>query len=240
MLSPGENKTSPTPGSIKFYDWLQTDGKAYINTGFFPKASYTVEASFLYISGSTAYILGVYEASTENPGATKRLNIFVSGVQSSTLDCGAVCNAAASGSVRVNNVPKSLINASIENGVLKVNDFAGLQIPSFDANLTWTSPLYIFALNNLGNSLIPGILKIFDVKIKDANDVELAHFKPAKYNDEIGLYDTVRQQMFLNANEEGAFEIGNGLSNSPLGLGSSYIPDSADSISLEQPLEDIL
>lgn len=240
MLSPGDNKTSPTPSGVKFYDWLQTDGRAYINTGILPEASYNIEAKFLYVSGTTAYVLGVYENDANIPNTTKRVNMFVTNVRSSVLDCGAICSESATGSIRKFDIPNSLINASIKNGIFKVNEEAGVQIPSYDPNLTWSSPLYLFALNNLGNLLIPGILKIFDVKITDANDITIAHFKPAKYDGEIGFYDTVSQQMFLNANEQGAFEVGNGLSNSPLGLGSSYVPNSTDSISEEQPQEEFI
>ncbi len=237
MLSPGENKTTPVPGGVKFYDWLQTDGRAYINTGILPKASYNIEARYLYVSGTTAYVLGVYENDVENPNATKRVNMFVTNVRSTILDCGAVCNNITSGSVRIRDVQNSLIKSSIKNGVFEVNDTESVQIPSYNPDLTWTTPLYIFALNNLGALLIPGILRIFEVKITDANDNVIAHFKPAKYNDEIGFYDTVSKQMFLNSNEEGTFDIGNGFSYTPLSLGSSIVPASTDSIIDEQPEE---
>lgn len=219
LLSPGPNITKPVPGRVEFFAWLQNNGAAYIDTGILLKASDKLEVKFQYIDGNTCYICGVNQNVSGGTSIKKRYDIFIRNIRTDVLDCVAYCNETSGSSVTVADVPISQIVASIADGQFIVNDMEPVEVPQYDATLSWIRPLYIFGINNNNVLQQQGTIKIFYLKITNSENVLVHNFVPAKLNEIFGLYDTIEKLFYPNSNSEGDFIAGN--ESSFLGLDMS-------------------
>lgn len=238
LLSPGPNNTKPSPERVEFFAWLQNNGAAYVDTGIRLKASDKLEVKFLHINGTANYVCGVNQNSSVTLGLKKRYDIFVRNIRTAVLDCVAYCNDSASSSVTVTDVPISQIVASLADGQFIINDIEPVAVPQYDANLSWSSPLYIFGINNIGALQQQGTIKLFYLKITNSENVIIHNFVPAKYNGAFGLYDTVEQTFYPNSNSEGEFNAGNDIANIGLGMSNPLDLNPASPDVIDEPQDE--
>lgn len=240
LLSPGPNNTKPSPGEVEYFAWLQNNGAAYVDTGIRMKASDKIEVKFLHIDGTTNYICGVNQNSSDGSFTKKRYDIFIRNIRTDVLDCVGYCNDTSSSSVTVSDVPISQIVASLADGQFIINDKEPVAVPQYDADIVWTRPLYIFGINNIGVLQQQGTFKLFYLKITNSENVVIHNFVPAMVNEAYGLYDTVEQTFYPNSNSESEFIAGNDIANLGLGMSNPLDLNPASPDVIDEPQDETM
>ena len=192
------------------YEYLQSDGAAYINTGIpynSTKSTYKIECKFSMPAtvGSYDAIFGAYTAE-----ANKCLRI-IRGNGNSTM-WTYYNNQANSG----NRVAFSSANTNIREVVMTspstiltqngtTTTYANKAVNGTDT----TSTFYLFC-QGIVNDTLSCISKarIYYFKLYD-NDIVIRHFIPCAYhNEQYGMLDLVSNQFYPNSNTTGSFIIG--------------------------------
>lgn len=165
--------------------YLQSDGNQYINSGFIPNQLYTYEFSFKTTSSSNQVLFGqrssgTYQTSTDQVYANPMgaTNIFNMYFGTSYTEKTCYTNTKYNYSFTDNRASYS----------------------------SATRPLYLCALNNQGNIVVPFSGYFYGLKISNSNGT-VRHFVPVPSGLTIGTYttpsagmfDIVNQQFYANA-----------------------------------------
>lgn len=204
-----------------FYDYLQGDGKAYINTGLtasvYNTLSYDHEIKAArYNSANTKAIYGA----RQQWGSANARQVWWNSPAYGVNFCASSTTAVADASS--NAVPitvKTTRDKKIYRDGVEVTYTAG-NIGS----ITHTGPITMFAecTGGQGSGYVAiadtnafagafSACRIYYLKIWDENGELVAYIRPAlrKSDNAIGMYDSVRDMFFENANSTGAFSLGN-------------------------------
>ena len=208
----------------EFYDWLQSDGSAFIDTGL-PVTTYggddcerTVTfklTSFSRSSQDYPYITGVASGGGTTPG------FYICGELQATdktiyiLLCRQYNDSTITVSSRDEIVTIKTVDKKVYyNDTLiytgtsdTAKNIQGVNIPLFVLADRYTRAVEYgeYYVTN------PTPCRIYEYTVKNESSTTVAHMVPAKRRSDnaIGMYDTVRDMFFTNANSVGAFTVGN-------------------------------
>ena len=189
-------------GEIKYYDYLENDGVAYIDTGIknIINCEFGAVAQQLELYGGFPTILGANDTNV-----TYKV-IFGYGATS-----GMFYSQTGGNSGWTRFIARDLSKHSM---VAKI--YANSAEFTFD-NTTYTAryantssqtkSLYLFARNNYNGNIISNTKqKVYSLYVKD-NGVLIRDFVPATMGGRPGLYDKVNHKMYFNANSSGNFTV---------------------------------
>jgi len=204
-----------------FYDYIQSDGKAYIDTGLeaktycMPTYAHEIKVAH-YKSESTKCIYGSRKAW----GDANARNVWQTALNFTANYCGSGTGyTLATDSLDIPAIIKTTTDKKIYyNGTLAKDNSSG-SAPDLAA-FTFNIALFAESLNQSGSGYVAidggyvgafSQARIYYFKVWDANDNLVAEMKPAlrKSDNAIGMYDTVRDMFFENARDQGAFTLGN-------------------------------
>lgn len=204
-----------------FYDYLQGDGNAYINTGLLASTYFTLDydheiKAARYNAGTTKAIYGARQQWGTNNARELWWNDSAYGVNFCASSTTAVADAS---SKEVPITVKTTRDKKILRDGVEVSYTAGNI-----GNITHTGSITLFAEctggEGSGYKAIAdtnayagaySACRIYYFKVWDANGDLVADIKPAlRISDNaIGMYDSVRNVFLENANDTGAFSLGN-------------------------------
>lgn len=185
-------------GEIKYYDYLQGDATAYIDTDYI--ANSETELRFKYNTQLTTSISCLF--SSRQKYATRDISYFptANGATKPQIVFGSY--GLASGS---SIVPSETAEVIMKKTLIKYNN---LQF-TFTAS-SFTCPDNLLLFKNSPSSTYNGRFggKLYYFKIYD-NGTLVRDFKPCLYGGEAGLWDSVENKFYGNANSTGTFSVGN-------------------------------
>lgn len=205
-----------------FYDYLQGDGNAYINTGLLASTYFTLAydheiKAARYNSANTKAIYGP----RQQWGTANARQLWWNG------SSGYGVNFCASSTTPVADASSNQVPITVKTTRDKKILRDGVEV-TYTAgnigNITHTGPITLFAEcsggQGTGYKAISGTnayagaysaCRIYYFKVWDANGDLVADIKPAlrKSDNAVGMYDSVRDLFLENANNTGAFSLGN-------------------------------
>lgn len=201
------NETPITPQLI-FYDYLQTDGVAYINTNYQPNMRYNYTVRFQQLTVAVGTVFGL------RIGTTRQGRSFIMNVQADTLLYRAVCNTVET------SVPYKYFEEvsdlqihefRLTNGIFFFDDKNYGAPASFSRNYTFSLPLGLgcFFTDNVETPSAKTAIRIYEFIVDDGAGNEVLHLKPCTYHREPGMWDTVSRTFIGNADSSGTLTVGN-------------------------------
>lgn len=210
LLSPGDNETEPINKNYKFYNWLRTDGKAFLDSKIIPKSSYKFEISFKYIAGNSAIAFGVLGPLAAPDTSNARLLVIFDKNSENVVDWRVFCSKNTSSNAKRYLDEVSKVNLTIKEGKVFTSGGEEIDIPSYSNALVFSQSFYIFAERRNDIPINNGIMSLYYMKIWDENDNIIFDIVPASRKGIPGAYDKANDVFLSNANSEGAFSVGNG------------------------------
>ena len=188
----------------KFYDYLQNDGVAYIDTGInnIINCEFGAVAQQLELYSGFPTILGANDTST----AYKV--IFGLGATSGMFYSQTGGNSGWTRFI-ARDLNKHTMVAKIYANSAEFTFDNTSYTASYANTSSQTNSLYIFARHSY-NGLASNNTrqKVYSLYIKD-NGVLVRDFRPCEYNGVAGLWDSVEGKFYGNANSSGTFTLGN-------------------------------
>ena len=213
VLSAGEQQP------YVFYDWLKGDGNAFIDTGLDARVygadSCEKTITFAMTSFSVSYYPHIMGA--RNTWGNTGFYICGETSASDTRFYVCLCNTEEvyTASSRDEIITIKMDNRKIYyNGTLVYTGTQDTVSVQYAMNiLLFTSAMHENGSIGYGDYTInpPSPVKIYEFTVNDSQGDPVAHMVPAKRvsDDELGMYDTVRDVFYTNAAATGAFTIGN-------------------------------
>lgn len=225
LLSPGDNKKKPEGDKLLFFDWLLSDGNAYINTSFLPRADYKYEVDFELVSGSSVYPFGVQYFNSDDTNNNGRFGIVASSNEDGSYDYHLYLSSVRNSYTNLQGLERVRHYLLIENGSVKVDEGEVVELINFNSSLKIGLPLFIFGENRNGTLFKQGRSRLYSFKVYDSLGNLKLDLKPATLNDTPGCYDSVTKHFLENANSAGAFLIGNIGDTAGFGFGFNPSPE---------------
>lgn len=232
LLSPGTNKKDPSKKALIFYDWIQNDGVAYIDTGFLPSMKNRYIAELEYVQTLPNYFLGCSGPDVSSEDVTSRFMFNGTRRSGSTEEF----HLYLTGSSTFLTIPFSnngKVKFDIHDGIVNVDDSNDYVINNFNANLCCSLSIAIFGRHFPSSFEVSGISRFYSFKAINENGVTVIDLKPATLDDVPGVYDNITGRFYANSAESGSLVVGNGqdfptlnISNSI--LGATNIENSVD------------
>ena len=216
-----EELIEPPLTGYTFYDYVQSDGTAFIDTGLnaqtygvdtyekeikFVLTEFTMPSGYPYVVGATNswgntgfYICG------ETASTNKTLYICTNGQYSNTtITLSSRDDLITVKTVGYETYVDGTLIYTASSSTTTINN--AMNIPLF------TTANYSSGAISYDGYYVstPCPAKIYEYTIKDPQDNVVAHMVPAKRNSDnaAGMWDTVRQQFFTNANSSGTLTVG--------------------------------
>lgn len=192
LVEPNENPTIRP----QFFDYIENDGLAYINTNFIIGAQDEIQAEFAYLEGATtARIFG--DATYYNQ---KFFLVTTSGRIGTNFEAGVGSLWETSAVVASYNINHILLSATN----LKINNEDAL---TFTTNFNkCDGPCLLFGV--FYSSLRVSNARFYYFQIYRDGILQLS-LRPCTYDGVPGMWDEVSETFFGNAADEGAFTVGN-------------------------------
>lgn len=188
---------------IEFYDYLQNDGIAYIDTNYCLTSDNVRCLWCAEDYGTTGSSLFGSEYQSENPkfsfvlhGSNTNRRLFIGNSRS--------LNVGYTSSTATDNWELNIDNGTAK--LIKNNSIVGNV--SYSGQLKKTVSIAIFGNKNLDTYIQKVAVKLYYWKLYD-NDVLVRDYKPCTYNGEAGLWDSVENKFYGNANSTGTLTVGN-------------------------------
>ena len=200
-------ETIITPKLI-FFDFLQTDGVAYINTNYQPNMQYNYSAKFQQLAIDSGAVFGL-RLGTASAGRS-----FILNIQANTLLYRAVCNTTVTAALYkyFDEVSDLQIHEfRLTNGIFYFDDKNYGAPSGFSRNYTFPIPIALggFFTDNVETVTALTAIRIFEFIVNDGEGNEYLHLKPCTYHGHPGMWDTVSNNFFGNAAGEGDLSVGN-------------------------------
>lgn len=203
-----------------FYDYIQGDGTAYINTGLLASTYCTNDyAQEIKVAGHTSESSKAVCGARQQWGSANARGVWHTNATYSQTYCGKDTGYTMSGSsLDVPVVIKTTTDKKIYFDEVLVDTATGA------VSITHTGPITLFAEctsgQGSGYTAISGTnayagafsdSRIYYFKVKDGNGNLVADLRPAvRISDSaIGMYDLIRDEFFQNARDTGALSVGN-------------------------------
>lgn len=190
-------------GEIKYYDYLENDGVAYIDTGI----KNIINCEF----GAVAQQLELYSGFPTILGANDT-NVTYKVIFGYGATSGMFYSQTGG-----NSGWKRFIARDLDKHSMVAKIYANSAEFTFD-NTTYTASyantnsinysLYLFARNSYGTVTSNTKQKVYSLYIID-NGVVIRDYKPCLYNNQAGLWDSVECKFYGNANNTGTLTVGN-------------------------------
>lgn len=205
----------PADGQL---EWIETDGVAYINTGYKGRQPRSVKLkTFIPTSLSSIGCLIGCEGISSEPDSNKYIPVRIA--LNPFRACFAYNYYYTSGSVDISQLVADGkiidVYCQIKTGsqVLGAKEEGGGSYASYSktatANISSNYTMYVFACNRAGTPVFhcENGTRILELTIySDFNmTTELLAFKPWRLNGEVGLMDTLTDTFYGNAAGSGAF-----------------------------------
>ena len=223
------------PDGVELYEYLQSDGNAYIDTSIpydSTKSTYKVETKFSQPANVGSYdaIFGAY---TDENSKTLRIirgnNNSVMWSYYNTKAGGGVCGRIETANSNIREVVLTSTTTIVtENGTTTTHTH-----PAVNGNNT-TSKFYLFCQGTTsGEIYCKSKSRIYYIRFYD-NNILIGNFIPCTYLGEPGMWDTVENKFYRNQGT-GQFTLGNKITlkeyeyleaNSSAYIKTGYIPNS--------------
>lgn len=203
-----------------FYDYIQGDGTAYINTGLLASTYCTNDyEQEVKVAGHTTESSKAVCGARQQWGTANARGVWHTNATYSQTYCGKDTGYTMTGSsLDVPVVIKTTTDKKIYCDEALVDTATGA------VSITHTGPITLFAEctsgNGSGYATISGTnayagafskSRIYYFKVKDGNGNLVADLRPAvRISDSaIGMYDLIRDEFYQNARDTGALSVGN-------------------------------
>lgn len=216
--------TSLLPSNYTQVEYIQSSGTQYIDTGYLAKGDLKVVTDIEYTStiSGNQFIYGGRNTSTSKVNA-----LLVSNNGSRFRNDYNTSNTNATPNIS-NLVTKWHIEK--DKGALTITSSDGQTITKNITNSNFVSDynVWIFTVNNAGNTLNLASYKLYSFKMYD-NDVLKRDFIPCYRNsdNEVGLYDIVNNEFYTNKGT-GTFNKGSDVPSQEQLLFSGVVKNSGD------------
>lgn len=204
----------------EYYDYIQGDGTAYINTGLLASTYCTNDyEQEVKVAGHTTESSKAVCGARQQWGSANARTVWHTNATYSQTYCGKDTGYTMSGSsLDVPVVIKTTTDKKIYCDEALVDTATGA------VSITHTGPITLFAEctsgNGSGYAAISGTnayagafskSRIYYFKVKDGNGNLVADLRPAvRISDSaIGMYDLIRDEFYQNARDTGALSVGN-------------------------------
>lgn len=200
--------------NYEFYDYLESTGTQYIDTGLKGNLNTAVEIKFEGIKSSTNDILNIFGDITTS---TRALSCNTGYTAEEARPTSRFGNTSTGGvPQKLSKNTPYIITSNKNTYTIKNQDGTVYRSYTFGATtaFTTTNNLWMFVCNNSNApSTYTGSSKFYYCKIWD-NDVLVRNFYPAKRKSDgaIGMYDIVNDKLYTNAGT-GEFKLGNKISS---------------------------
>ena len=182
-------------GNLEFYDYIQSSGTQYINTGFIPDNTSGIKMeAYCTTSGSNYQVVGCRQDS----GNSRWWINFSSTLELSWNTWEGTVNDYTNRWVVIEH---NYLNSRLGkiDGVTKRTNYPTL------SNITY--PAYLFSSNNQGNVGSSYVGRIKYIQITKGNSI-IHNYIPCSYNGTPGMWDSVEGKFYGN-DGTGTFTLGN-------------------------------
>lgn len=214
------NVTVTAVPPYEYYDYIQGDGTAYINTGLLASTYCTNDyEQEVKVAGHTTESSKAVCGARQQWGSANARAVWHTNATYSQTYCGKDTGYNMSGSsLDVPVTIKTTTDKKIYCDESLVDTATG------SVSITHTGPITLFAECTSGNGsgyvAVDGTnayagafskSRIYYFKVKDGNDNLVADLRPAvRISDSaIGMYDLIRDEFYQNARDTGALSVGN-------------------------------
>lgn len=203
------------PAGVVLYDWIATDGKAFINTGVIGNAPLYSEVSFRWSGGSASSPDSVILGARKDSNNTR---IFLSALYQASLAIGLgdykVLNEKIANSMNLGYLITqctTIAEKSSSYFTIAESAYKGGTITTSTPPPVTNLPLYLFRNNYSTASYCSPYLHLENAVIwtDDTKTNKLFDPHPCTYNGVAGVWDMVSNRFFGNANSSGSFTVGN-------------------------------
>lgn len=194
--------------NLEFYQFLKSDGVAYIRTDYYPQSYDELSCIFFKSSNESQFILGSRDTSRSLLFLPTNTEVYYSVFYKDIVSFESPMNYT---------INKLLIynDHSTEGKFYRVVSYAGREVARVLVESSLASqlaaPLHLFSCNIAGQQsvdtrIMPGYIGEVIVK----RDGRVIHqYTPCKSGTSVGLYDQITGKMYENANTQGAFSLHN-------------------------------
>lgn len=203
------------PAGVVLYDWIATDGKAFINTGVIGNAPLYSEVSFRWSGGSASSPDSVILGARKDSNNTR---IFLSALNQVNLGIG-VGSYMTLGAKLTDSMKYGYLITQYTTIAEKGSSYLTVaELAYMGGNATTSTtppitnlPLYLFRNNYSTASYCSPNLHLENAVIwtDDTKTNKLFDPHPCTYNGVAGVWDMVSNRFFGNANSSGSFTVGN-------------------------------
>lgn len=203
-----------------FYDYIQGDGTAYINTGLLASTYCTNDyAQEIKVAGHTTESTKAVCGARQQWGSNNARGIWHTNATYSQTYCGKDSGYVMSGTSLDTPV---IIKTTTDKKIYCDNTLIDTATGTVAITHTGTIPLFAECSSGQGSGYVAipdtnayagafSKSRIYYFKVWDSSDNLVSEMKPAlrKSDNAIGMYDTVRDMFFENARDSGALSLGN-------------------------------
>lgn len=189
---------------MQFYDYLETDGNSWIDTGMQGVMNYTYEISYQRTVVEQKRVWGVM-------GQTSWQGLNMSITFSGSYDIlrwDSVSGGTEFVFLKQTNTAKSTIR--IEDGSTTVNGNSVGTSAGHNSSTVISYTIFLGTVNG-ANTRPTSISKVkfYSYKVWDSLGTLLMDLRPTIYQGEAGMWDVVSNQFYGNANSSGTLTVGN-------------------------------
>lgn len=207
------HKEGGVPSGVEFYDYISTDGTAYINTGVLGNGELSSEVTFMWTRSDVFSPFAVILGTRLNTGNTR---YTLSALNSNSLGIGCGVNVTLGESIGVSMERRYTVthHTHMKSGgsssYYEVRD-SGFVSPTYTySNIVTDTDKELFLFRNNDSTASPcnSYLRIKSVKLWSGDKVTLVRdLRPCTYNGVAGMWDMVSNEFFGNANSGGALSV---------------------------------
>ena len=195
VIEEKEVSLSPLPEGYTVYEYIESSGTQYIDTGFKPTYASRVVAEVSDVQ-SPSFVFGVRNGA----GGANQFSFYRNAETTIRSDYFGPTSVSA-------DITDTSTKVIIDKNTNVVNAYGVTITNTAVTGGTSALPLWLFALNDSDTVTLPATMKLYSCQIYD-NDALIRNFIPCLSPDsEIGLYDTVNSVFYANSGT-GAFTAG--------------------------------
>lgn len=185
-----------------YYDYLEGDGLAYIDTGYKIDYYNTIKTKLNVIEATTQNrmaVMGWYNVNYDS--VTSNLSFNNSRVNNRWFN--RILQVTG---MRINTIYEFTFNKDGYKGDINIPFEEELDVPS---NTTLKGNLTLVRLSTISDAYSKGKVKLYYTQIFNKEEKLIMDFRPCYYQGETGLWELVENKFYGNANSTGTLTVGN-------------------------------